>query len=49
MTLGKIFYYILFIPTLLAKGIYYVFHAIDFFMDIGMDFIEVLMEEIKDF
>ena len=24
MTLGKIFYYILIIPTLLAKGVYYV-------------------------
>jgi len=48
MGIGKIFYYILFIPTLLAKGIYYVFHAIDFFMDIGMDFIEHLMDEIKE-
>jgi hypothetical protein len=49
MTLGKFFYYILFIPTLLAKGIYYIFHAIDFFMDLGIDFIENLMEEIKEF
>jgi hypothetical protein len=48
MTLGKIFYYILLIPTILAKGVYYIFHAIDFFMDIGMDVVEDLMDQIKD-
>ncbi len=48
MTLGKIFYYIFFIPALLAQGIYYVFHAIDFFMEAAMDLLEVLMEDIKE-
>jgi len=48
MTLGKIFYYIFFIPVLLTKGIYYIFHAIDFFMEAAMDMLEALMEDIKE-
>ncbi len=48
MTLGKIFYYIFFIPVLLAQGIYYIFHTIDFFMEMAMDTLEVLMDEIKE-
>lgn len=49
MTLGKIFYYIFFIPVLLTQGIYYIFHTIDFFMEIAIEMLEVLMEEIKEF
>ena len=49
MSVGKILYYIFYVPVLLATGVYHVFHFIDFCMKLGVDMMEDIMEEIKKF
>lgn len=49
MSIGKILYYILYVPVLLATGIYYIFHFIDFMMEIAVDVMEDLLDQIKEF
>jgi len=49
MTIGKVFYYILLIPALLATGIFYFFHLTAYLMEMGVEIIEDLMEQIKEF
>ena len=49
MSIGKILYYIFYVPVLLATGIYYVFHFIDLCMRLGIDMVDDIMEEIKNF
>lgn len=49
MTIGKILYYILYVPSLIAIGLYYFFHAVDIAMEAAKDMIEDLLDEIKEF